>query len=106
MPNGNDYTGNLAAIDERLAVLPRIGERLATIEANQARDKEERAEMKAVSQAVLMHLQSLPCKAHEGDVKVMDAKISNNTKLSWANLVLWTGLFGKLLYDWIVRTIP
>jgi len=106
MANGNDYTGNLAAIDERLAVLPKIGERLATIEANQLRDKEDRAEMKNVSKAVLVHLQTLPCKNHEGDVKVLETKVGNNSKLTWTNLALLLGLGGKLIYDWIVRTIP
>ena len=102
MGNGHDYTGHLGSIGAQLAILPAIGERLAAIETNQKRDKEEREEMKATNKAILAQLQQLPCKDQAGDVKALNGKVGIYAKMTWINSGLATGLLSKLLYDWIV----
>ena len=129
--NGHDYTGHLAVISERQARLETKMEMIPEImaAANARLDRLDSAvqqlpELKTISALHLARLEqsftdlsdikaaiskatdrigALPCKVHEGDAKVRETKISNNTKLIWANLTLALGLFGKLLYDWITK---
>ena len=133
MPANLTYTENLSVISERLArlevkmeTLPEIktamGVRLDRLDLR----VEELPEIKAISSLHLARLEqsftdlsdikatiskvsdkiaALPCKVHEGDVKVLETKVGNNSKLTWTNLALLLGLGGKLIYDWITRAI-
>ena len=96
----------LDRLDNRVEELPEIKAISALHLARLEQSFTDLSDIKATISRVSDKIAALPCKVHEGDVKVLETKVGNNSKLTWANMGLALGLFGKLLYDWVVRTIP